>query len=92
MPQSSAALRCKALLLRSLRHAQAALPVSTGATRPLRAKKPWTCVHGTCLALDAREGGLWVLVRDTQAQEAWAPVGRILDAGSRRAWAQEGFG
>lgn len=91
MPQSSAALRAKAQLLRGLRHPQASLPVE-GTTRPLWAKKSWACAHGTCLALDVRAGALWVQVRDTQGEEAWVRIERVLDTESRRRWAQEGFG
>jgi hypothetical protein len=61
-------------------------------TRPLWAKVPHVCKHGTCLALEARGEALWVLVRDTTGQEGWAPIGRILSFEGRRAWEQSGFG
>jgi hypothetical protein len=97
MPQSTAALRQKAEALRALRSpqqpAKAATAAAPGAmTRPVRARNPLSCAHGTCLALELRASALWVLVRDSAGQEAWAPIGRILNFGQRRDWAREGFG
>ena len=94
MPQSSAALRQKATALRLLRNPQASQACSTPATpaRPVWAKQARACTQGACLALEVRAGALWVLVRDTAGQEAWAPVGRILTNEARREWARVGFG
>lgn len=93
VPQSSAALRQKAEAMRLLRNPHA--PVRSAGTtpnRPIRAKKNLVCLHGTCQALDVRADGLWVQVRDTDAQEAWAPIARILSPELRREWARNGFG
>ena len=96
MPQSTAALRQKAEALRVLRHPQhptgARATAPAALVRPVRARTPWPCSHGTCLALELREGALWVLVRAPAGGEAWAPIGRILNAEERRAWARGGFG
>jgi hypothetical protein len=92
MPQSSAALRQKAEALRVLKSDTVSLRASAQPPRPIQAKVPHLCQHGTCLALELRTAGLWVLVRDKSAQEGWAPVQRILNAGERRAWARTGFG
>lgn len=92
MPQSTAALRQKAEALRVLRNPQNAC--STKAAQPARpvwAKKPHTTTHGTCVALELRTTGLWVLVQK-DGQEAWAPAQRILSPEASRAWAREGFG
>jgi hypothetical protein len=106
MPQSTAALRQKAETLRALRNSQqrpsAVKVAAQGAllrpllarpllARPLRARNPWPCSHGSCLALEVREGALWVLVLDNAGQEAWAPIGRILSGEQRREWARAGF-
>ena len=96
MPQSTAALRQKAEALRLLRSPTTA-PLRASAkpgtpARPVWARTPRVCSHGTCLALEVREGALWVKVRDTAGQEGWAPIARILTADDRRAWAREGFG
>lgn len=91
MPQSSAALRQKAEALRLLRDPQAPVRV-TGPSRPVWAKTPLACQHGTCLALDVRVDGLWVLVRTPDAQEAWAPIRRILPFDRRKDWSRRGFG
>lgn len=94
MPQSTAALRQKAEVLRALRSSQ--VSVSTHASvKPMRrvwAKTPHVCAHGHCLALEAREAALWVLVRDKEGREDWAPVMRILSPDARRTWARAGFG
>lgn len=62
MPQSSAALRQKADTLRLLRNPHARLtPAPLGGkalVRPVRAKRPFACQHGLCLALEIRQGGL----------------------------------
>lgn len=94
MPQSSAALRHKAEALRVLRNPQATAPARSSGTptRPVWAKTPFSCQHGTCVALDLRADGLWVQVRTADAQEAWAPVVRILSPELRREWARKGFG
>lgn len=96
MPQSTAALRQRDTLLRLLRAPSAALPrqvagKASGLSRPTRARTPFVCAHGTCQALELREGALWVLVRDHASQEAWAPVARVLSPEQRRAWARGGF-
>ena len=95
MPQSSAAIRHKAEALRLLRHpdARAATPASQGNTpqRPVWARKPFVCHHGTCLALEVRGAAVWVKVRDAQGEEAWAPASRVLAPEQRRAWARTGF-
>jgi len=100
MPVSTASLRLKAealRVLRSMSHRDSgtvrstALP-SFGSDRPIRAKMPHVCKHGTCLALSVRQATLWVLVRNADQQEAWAPVARILSPEGARAWAREGFG
>ena len=93
MPQSSAALRLKSEALRLLR-APNARPSTAGTPTPPRtvwARTPCVCFNGSCLALQVRDTGLWVLVRDAQG-EAWAPVARVLDPDKRRVWAKGGFG
>lgn len=96
MPQSTAALRQRAETLRLLRNPSATpsrQPVGQGTpNRPVWARTPWVCPHGTCLALEVREGALWVKVRDTSDNEAWAPIARILSPEQRREWARRGFG
>lgn len=96
MPQSSAALRQKADTLRLLRNPHARLTTAPTAgrnlARPVRAKRPLVCQHGLCLALEIRQGGLWVLVQPTTGEAGWAPIERILAPGQRRDWAREGFG
>ena len=96
MPQSTAALRQKAEALRLLRSPQATAAGLNGQkaapARTVWAKQPHLCQHGTCLALEVRSGALWVRVRDTAGQEAWAPVARVLAPEQRRTWAKVGFG
>lgn len=95
MPQSSTALRHKAEALRLLRHSSAAPVKDTGRGVPLRpvwAREPWPCAHGTCLALEVRGGALWVHVRDAAGQTGWAPIARVLSPEARRTWARRGFG
>lgn len=92
MPQSSVALRQKAEALRLLRNPHATARSVDTLARPVWAKKPLTCPHGTCMALELRADGLWVRVRDSKAQEAWAPVARILSPEQRRDWGRTGFG
>lgn len=97
MPVSSAALRQKADALRLLRNptAKAVAPNPKAPAvpgRPVWARAPFTCHHGTCLALELRAGALWVRVRDAAGQEAWAPIARILSPDQRRSWARTGFG
>lgn len=97
MPQSTAALRQRETLLRVLRNPSAVLPresagKASGVSRPTRARTPFVCSHGTCQALELRDGALWVQVRDAAGQEAWAPIARILNPDQRRAWARGGFG
>ena len=93
MPQSSAALRQKAEALRLLRNPHNT-PAARGPStaRPVWAKKPLSCMHGTCLALDVRSDGRWVLVRDTAGVEGYAPAVRVLSVDQRRDWARRGFG
>lgn len=96
MPQSSAALRQKADTLRLLRnpHARVAATDNAGRAlaRPVRAKRPFVCQHGQCLALEIRQGSLWVLVQPASGEAGWAPIDRILAPGQQRDWAREGFG
>lgn len=95
MPQSTAALRQKAETLRLLRNPDARVAAGpakgTTPTRSMWARNPLACRHGTCLALQLRDAALWILVRDAQAQEAWAPIARILNPEERRGWAKTGF-
>lgn len=101
MPQSTAAIRLKADTLRALRDpqfkgtsptARQGKALVAGLSRPVRARAPHLCAHGTCLSLDLRGDALWVLVRDKAGAEDWAPVARILSFEERRRWAREGFG
>ena len=96
MPQSSAALRQKADTLRLLRNPYARLPPAPAAgahlARPVRAKRPFTCQHGQCLALEIRKDHLWVQVQPAAGEAGWAPIERILSPGQRRDWARDGFG
>ena len=92
MPQSSAALRHKAEALRLLRNPHNTPAARGTTTRPVWAKKPLSCMHGICLALDVRSDGLWVLVRDNAGVEGYAPAVRVLSVDQRRDWARRGFG
>lgn len=93
MPQSTAALRHQAEVLRLLR--SPALTPRSGHLVPGRkvwAKKPMAFRHGTGLALEVRQTELWVLMRDGAGQEGWVTAGRVLSMDDRRAWATRGFG
>lgn len=95
MPQSSAALRQKAQALRLLKNLDASLSAKERAglaPRLVWARVPFSSKHGSCVALDLRNDGLWVRVKDAHGVEASAPVARILNPEQRREWARRGFG
>ncbi len=97
MPQSSFALRRKATILSALRnppyvvHTTGSVSVGTRPVRPLWARKPFTCSHGQLVALDIRDGILWVLWTCPEQPQRWLPLAEALGQDECRRWRRDGF-